>query len=203
MPNIDSEPIDTPSTKLRRAKKPRSMSGAAVRCSTISSRVNAAAASTSGPMTVERRRRSPRQGLECQDHRNHGRGQQDEAEPVGSSARRTVSMRRCRACSREAGGCDAHQRYVQPEYRPPACCVGEQATEQRANTEAQHQEPAPGTDIYGSTLRRRAGADGGERAGDREGGRETLQGPSRQQRGLTARQGYDTGCDAEQCQASH
>ena len=56
MPNIDSEPIDTPSTKPRRAKKRRSTSGVAVLCSTISNRVNAAAASTSGPMTVKRRR---------------------------------------------------------------------------------------------------------------------------------------------------
>ena len=52
IPNIDSEPIDTPSTKLRREKKLRSISGAAVRRSTISRTVNAAAASTSGPMTA-------------------------------------------------------------------------------------------------------------------------------------------------------
>src|SRR6478735_352384 len=150
MPNIDSEPIDTPSTKLRRVKKPRSMSGAAARCSTINSR----GGQHEWTDDSERRRPSARQGLESQDHRNHRRGQQDKAEPVGAVARRTVSMRRCQARSREAGGCDAHQRNVQPEYRPPACCVSKQATEQRANTEAQHQEPAPGTNMYGPALRR-------------------------------------------------
>ena len=124
-------------------------------------------------------------------------------QPVGGSARRTVSMRRCRAGGREAGDRDAHQWNVQPEYHAPTRCVGEQATEQRADTEAQHQGPAPGTDRYGSALRCRAGADCGERAGDREGGRETLQRPPRQQRSLAARQGDHAGRDTEQCQASH
>src|SRR4249920_3492526 len=51
MLNIDSEPMATPITNPRRAKKLRSTSGASARDSTISSRTNAAAASTNGPTT--------------------------------------------------------------------------------------------------------------------------------------------------------
>ena len=51
MLNIDSEPMATPITNPRRAKKLRSTNGASARDSTISSRSNAAAASTNGPTT--------------------------------------------------------------------------------------------------------------------------------------------------------
>ena len=52
MPNIETAPRDTPSTKLRWKKKLRSMSGVSTRRSTISRKANAAADNTSGPMTV-------------------------------------------------------------------------------------------------------------------------------------------------------
>ena len=52
MLNIDSEPMTTPITNPRRAKKLRSTSGASTRNSTISSRTNAIAARTNGPTTA-------------------------------------------------------------------------------------------------------------------------------------------------------
>src|SRR3954453_11316217 len=51
MLNIDSEPIATPITNPRCAKKLRSTSGALARDSTVSSTKNAVAASTNGPTT--------------------------------------------------------------------------------------------------------------------------------------------------------
>jgi len=51
MLNIDSEPMATPITNPRRAKKLRSTSGASERDSTVSSRTNAVAASANGPTT--------------------------------------------------------------------------------------------------------------------------------------------------------
>src|SRR5215831_9170348 len=83
MLNIDSEPMATPMTKLRRAKNVRSTSGALARDSTISGRKNAAAASTNGPIA------GSGAALACGHGREHERG----IEPEDHAPAREVSER--------------------------------------------------------------------------------------------------------------
>lgn len=59
--------------------------------------------------------------------------------------------------------------------------MGERAAEQRSDAEAEHQKAGPRGDGGWPSRRRRAGPDRSQGARHGEGGRETLQGPSRQQ----------------------
>ncbi len=202
MPNIESEARDTPSTKLRRTKKLRSMSGAAVRRSTISSTANAAGGQRKRTDDGQRRRRSLRQGLECQDRRYHGRRQQHKAEPVGGSACRTVSMRGCRrAAARPANATHISGIFSQNITRQLAVWVSRPPNNGpilKPSIKEPLQAPIDMARRCGAALVPTAASVRGPRKRPRDPAR-----PPHQQCALTARKGDNTGCDAKQCKASH
>ena len=104
--------------------------------------------------------------------------------PIETLPRRRIGTHRRQAWGKKAANRDQDQRNKKPEDHAPTEIVGECAAEQRADAEPQHQEAGPCADGGGSVVGRCAGPDRSQGARHREGGRETLEGPSRQQLGL-------------------
>ncbi len=200
MLNIASEPMAVPITKPRRAKKPRSTSGASMRDSTLSSRTSAIAASANGTITGSGAVCTC--GSACSANTSDTMKVASRAKPIQSARRLCLlcGVRGRRARGHHAGDGDRHEQHVEPEDRAPADEVRERAAEQRPDAEAEHQEAGPGADRGGPALGRRAGVDGCERARHRECRCETLQGTAGQEFGLCLRERDDAGGEAEQHQ---
>jgi hypothetical protein len=171
MLNIDSEPMATPITNPRRAKKLRSTSGTSARDSTISSERGRRQYERADD--GERCRPHVRQCMQPEDQRHHDVA--SKTRPVQSARRPCVPSARAVAPPAEARpAIAANMQDVEPENHAPARDVGERAAEQRPDAEAEHQKPGPSADGCSPALRRRAGVDRSQSAGHRECCREAL-----------------------------
>src|SRR5437016_5153228 len=128
MLNIDSEPMATPITNPRRAKKLRSTSGASARDSTISIRTNAAAASTNGPTTGSGA--APTCGSACSPKTSDTMNVASKTKPVQSARRLGVPS--ARAVAGNDTGRDAEQRQSDHRCQPCAKPIRRLATEYNA-----------------------------------------------------------------------
>ncbi len=189
MLNIDSEPMATPMTNPRRAKKLRSTSGASARDSTASSRKNAVAASANGPTTGSGA--APACGSACSPKTSDTINVASKTKPIQSARRLCVPAARAVAEPAEARPAMAVNMSsdVEPEDHAPACDVSEHAAEQRPDAEAKHQEPGPSADRCCPALWRRTGVDRSQSAGHRDRCAQGLARPVRPAAQLVCRQG--------------
>ena len=170
MLNIDSEPMATPITNPRRAKKLRSTSGASA------ARLHDQQQDERGRRQYERaddgERRRSTCGSACSPKTSDTMNVASKTKPVQSvqpcAGHAFRGARGRRACGGQTGNGGRHEQDVEPEDHAPAGDVGERAAEQRPDAEAEHQKPGPGADRCSLALRRRAGVDRSQSAGHRE-----------------------------------